>query len=258
MRLSQLAQMLWAAGFAELVALFIVLLVRRRWKVLPVFTGWIGFQVLREVLLYCVYRYGAPTAYAMTYWSAVVIDLGMQIAIVFELAARVLKPTGTWVRDARKMFLVLAAVGTLVAAAAAYGVNPVMPSTLDDWIEKGLLFAAMLNAQLFLAMALASTRLGLAWRHHVMGIATGWTLWAVVGLFVEAASSYFGTSWHGLVLDQLRIIAYQAATIYWAVNLWLPEPQSRTLSPGMQSYLSGLQRRLKLGVQGVSSLDRRD
>jgi hypothetical protein len=258
MQLSRSAQMLWAAGCAELVALLIVLLVRRRWKAFPIFTGWIGFQVLREVLLYCVYRYGSRTAYAVTYWSAVVIDLGMQIAIVFELAASVLKPTGTWVRDARKMFLVLAAVGTLVAAAVAYGVNPVMPSTLDDWIEKGLLFAAMLNAQLFLAMALASTRLGLAWRLHVMGIATGWTLWAVVGLFVEAASSYFGASWHGLVFDQIRILAYQAATIYWAVNLWLPEPQRRTLSPEMQSYLSGLQHHSKLGVQGVSSLDRRD
>jgi hypothetical protein len=250
--------MLWAAGFAELVALFVVLLVRRRWKVFPVFTGWIGFQILREVLLYCVFRYGSRAFYAVTYWSAVLIDLGMQIAIVFELASSVLKPTGTWVRDARKMFLVLAAVGTLVAAGAASGVNPVMPSTLDDWIEKGLLFAAMLNVQLFLAMALSSTRLGLVWRHHVMGIATGWALWAVVGLFVEAASSYFGASWHGLVLDQLRIIAYQGATIYWAVNLWLPEPESRTLSPEMQSYLSGLQRHLKLGVQGVGSLDRRD
>jgi hypothetical protein len=256
MQLSRSAQVLWAAGFAELVALFIVLLVRRRWKVFPVFTGWIGFQVLREVLLYCVYRYGTHTAYAVAYWSAVVIDLGMQIAIVFELAGSVLKPTGTWVRDARKMFLVLAAVGTLVAAAVAYGVNPVMPSTLDDWIEKGLLFAAMLNAQLFVAMGLASTRLGLAWRHHVMGIATGWALWAFVGLFVEAAYSYFGASWHGVVLDQIRIVSYQGATIYWTVNLWLPEPQSRTLSPEMQSYLSALQQHATLGARGVSSLDR--
>jgi hypothetical protein len=257
MQLSNLAQVLWATGFAELVVLFTVLIVRRRWKMFPVFTIWIGFQVCRAVVLFCVYRYGNHAAYALTYWSAVIIDLGLQIAIVFELSASVLKPTGTWVRDARRMFLLLAAAGTLVAAAAAYGVNPTIPNTLHKWIEKGLLFAAMLNAQLFLAMGFASTRLGLAWRHHVMGIASGWMLWAAVGLLVEAASSYLGANWHGVVLDQVRIVAYQVATIYWAINLWLPEPGTRTLSSEMQTYLSGLQEHLKLGVRSVSTLERR-
>jgi hypothetical protein len=154
----------------------------------------------------------------------------------------------------------MATVGTLVAAAVSYGVNPTIPSTLDNWIEKGNLFAAMLNAQLFVAMGLASTRLGLAWRHHVMGIATGWAVWAIVGLFVEAAYSYFGASWHGVVLDNVRIVAYQAATIYWTINLWLPEPENRTLSSEMQSYLSGLNQlhqHVQLGVKGASTIERR-
>lgn len=257
MQLSQFARVLWATGFCELVVLFTVLILRRRWKTFPLFTSWIGFQVLRGIVLYLVYRHGTHTAYAACYWTAVTLDLGMQIAIVFELAARVLKPTGTWVRDARKLFLLLAAGGTLIAAAIAYAANPTMPTSLDDWIEKGLLFAAMLNAQLFLAMGFASTKLGLAWRHHVMGIATGWMLWASVGLFVEAASSYFGTNWHGVILDQIRIVAYQAATVYWIINLWLPEPETRTLSSEMQSYLAGLQKHMQLGTQGTTTFGRK-
>ena len=246
MQLSLLTRVLWAAGFVELAALFLVLVVRRRWRSLPCFTSYIAFQLIETILLYTIHQAGNRTAYFWAYWGSAVIDLSLQISVVFELGRIVLKPRGTWVRDARKMFLLLAAAGTLVAAAVTYGVNPVVPNSLNNWIEKGNLFAAMLNAQLFAAMAFASTRLGLAWRHHVMGIATGWALWAVVGLFVEAAYSYFGANWHGVVLDQVRIAIYQIATIYWAINLWLPEPEHRKLSAEMQSYLSGLQRQTML------------
>src|SRR5580698_9785610 len=225
MRLSLLAEVLWATGFFELLVLILVLVVRRRWQTFPFFSTYIIFQATEIVVLYGVYRWSSQRVYFWAYWAGCVLDLLLQLCVVFELGRIVLKPRGTWVRDARKMFLLLAAAGTLVAAAVTYGVNPVVPNSLNNWIEKGNLFAAMLNAQLFAAMAFASTRLGLAWRHHVMGIATGWALWAVVGLFVEAAYSYFGANWHGVVLDQVRIAIYQIATIYWAINLWLPEPE---------------------------------
>lgn len=257
MGLSLSARVLWATGFCELVALVLVLIVRGRWRTFPIFSAYIAFQLIETIALYSVHRSGSSQAYFLIFWIGAIIDLGLQIAVVFELTGSVLRPTGTWVRDARKMFLLLALLGTVVAAAISYSVNPTVPNSFDNWIEKGNLFAAMLNAQLFVAMGLASTKLGLAWRHHVMGIATGWAVWAVVGLFVEAAYSYFGTDWRGFSLDSVRIVAYQIATVYWAINLWLPEPKKRTLSPEMQSYLIRLQQHVKLGTQGVSSMPRR-
>lgn len=257
MELSLSARVLWATGFCELVVLVLVLIARRRWRTVPVFSAYISFQVIETIALYCTHRFGSSQAYFWLFWIGAIVDLGLQIAVVFELTGIVLKPTGTWVRDARKMFLLLALAGTVLAAAISYGVNPTVPNSLDNWIEKGNLFAAMLNAQLFVAMGLASTRLGLAWRHHVMGIATGWAVWAVIGLFVEAAFSYFGANWRGVVLDNVRIVAYQIATIYWTINLWLPEPETRTLSSEMQSYLIGLQQHVRLGAQGARSIQRR-
>ena len=257
MQLSLLAQALWAMGFCELVALLLVLVLRQRWRSFPFFMAYIAFQVIETALLYSVHHFGNEDAYFWTYWTTVFVDLLLQLSVVFELTRSVLKPTGTWVRDARRMFVLMGIAGTVIAAGAAFAVNPTIPDSWGNWIEKANLFAAMLNAELFVAMALASTRLGLVWRHHVMGIATGWGLWAFVGLFVEATYSYLGPNWHGVVLDDVRILAYQVATIYWAINLWLPEPEKRTLSNEMQAYLSGLQQHLKLGVQGVSTLERR-
>lgn len=257
MQLSYLSQVLWATGFCELLALTFVLLVRRRWQAFPFFTAYIAFQVAETIVLYSIHRWSRPHTYYWAYWAGTVVDLLLQLSVVFELTRTVLRPTGTWVRDARRMFLLLALAATVIAAAVSFAVSPTLPTTLDNWIEKGNLFSAMLNAQLFLAMGLASSRLGLAWRHHVMGIASGWMLWASVDLFVEASYSYLGPDWHGLVLDNVRILAFQAATIYWIVNLWLPEPEARTLSPQMQSYLSGLQQHMAIAVQGISSFEKR-
>jgi hypothetical protein len=257
MQFSLLARVLWAAGFCELAVLLLVLLIRRRWRSFPVFTTYILFQVTEAVVLYSVNRWCAPHVYVWTYWTGAFVDLLLQLCVVTELARIVLKPTGTWVRDARRMFFLMGIAGTVIAAAVSFGVNPGLPTTLDNWIEKGNLFSAMLNAQLFFAMGLTSSRLGLAWRHHVMGIATGWMLWASVGLLVEAAYSYLGPSWHGLILDNALILSFQIATVYWIVNLWLPEPKERTLSPQMQAYLLGLQQQLAVAVQGVSTYEKR-
>jgi hypothetical protein len=255
MQLSLLARVLWAAGFCELAALLLVLLLRGRWRAFPFFTTYILFQTMEAVALYSINRWSPPRVYVWAYWTGDLLDLLLQLCVVFELARVVLKPTGSWVRDARRMFFLFGIAGTVVAAVVSFGVNPTLKTTLDNWLEKGDLFSAMLNAQLFFAMGLASTRLGLAWRHHVMGIASGWMLWASVNLLTEAAYSHFGPSWHGLVLDNIRILAFQAATIYWIVNLWLPEPKERTLSPAMQAYLLGLQQHVTVAVQGVSRFD---
>jgi hypothetical protein len=257
MQLSVLARVLWAAGFCELLALTLVLLLRRRWRTFPFFTAYIAFQTIEIVALYGIHRWGSNHDYFWAYWAGALLDLLLQLSVLFELAQAVLRPTGTWVRDARRMFLLLAIAGTVIAAVVSWGVNPTLPTTLDNWIEKGNLFASMLVAQLLFATSLASSRLGLAWRHHVMGIATGWMLWAAVSLFVEAAYSYFGPNWHGVILDDVRILAFQAATIYWMVIMWLPEPKERTLSPEMQSYLLELQQHLEVAVQGVSNLSQR-
>src|ERR1700733_7986864 len=115
MQVSLLAEVLWAAGFCELLVLILVLMFRRRWQVFPFFSTYIIFQATEIVVLYGVYRWSSHRAYFWAFWGGSVIDLLLQLFVVYELARIVLKPTGTWVRDARKMFLLLAVAGTLIA-----------------------------------------------------------------------------------------------------------------------------------------------
>jgi hypothetical protein len=254
--LSLTAQILWAAGFIEHAALLTVLLMRGRWKAFPVFTAWIGFSTFRTILLVALYKFSTPAMYGRVYWNAAFLDLALQLGVIFELARVVLKPTGTWVHDAKKMFWLYGSIGAVAAAAIAYGIHPSAPTTLDFWIEKGNLFAGMLTLELFAVMLFASAHLGLVGSSHVMRLAQGWTIWAVAGLIAEGAYSRFGPGKLGNTLDYLRTGTYFAVTIYWIITLWRPEPERRTLSPEMQAYLQSLHTQLQSELKHVSSIER--
>jgi hypothetical protein len=238
------ARILWAAGFAENLVLLLVLLFRKRYRVFPVFTVLIGFNVLRTILLFLLYRYASPGTYEVAYWAASFIDLALQVGILFEMARIVLKPTGTWIRDAQNTFLLFGLLGAVAAAVIAYYIDPTFHNSLDFWTEKGSLFSVMLILELFAAMVFASTQLGLFGGNHVMRLAQGWAVWAVVDLISEGLYSHFGADWHGIDFDNIRILTYQVVTIFWIVTFWRSEPERRKLSPQMQSYLEGLHKQL--------------
>ncbi|HYK36419.1 hypothetical protein [Alloacidobacterium sp.] len=257
MGLTLTAQVLWAAGFLEHAALLFVLLVRRRWRIFPVFTALIGFNTFRTILLallLVIYKSPSSDQYAFAYWGASFVDLALQIGIIYELARVVLKPTGTWVLDAKRQFLIYGIIGAVIAAAIAYGINPSSPTTRDFWIEKGELFSAMLTLELFAAMLFASSRLGLVGSSHVMRLGQGWATWAIVALLAEGIYSHFGPDWHNDLPDTVRILVYQAVTIYWIVTLWRPEPKHRTLSADMQAYLDSLHVQLQSELKHVGSI----
>lgn len=249
-----LSQVLWAAGFVETCALAFVLFAKRRWRKFPVFTILVVFNVLRTAVLFLLYV-EADRAYSHVFWGAGVLDIVLQVALVFEMARIVLKPTGDWVRDARKSFLFWGTVGALVAVGLSFAVSPEAPTTFLTWLNKGRLFATLLMCELFASMTLAASRLGLVWRNHVMGLGQGLTAWALISLCTDTIHSYYGDTLLVGSLETTRVIIYQAATIYWIITFWIPEPESRTLSDDMQMYLAALHRRVSVDLRSTNHSD---
>jgi len=257
MHISLVARILWTTGISVESALLLTLLLKGRWKVFRFFAVWIAFRTASDVTGFFVLSYASATIYKVFYWASQVGDLVLQICVIYEIASIVLKPTGAWIRDALKTFLSLSIAGVAVALALSYVAHPHSPTSLDAWIERGSLFSAMLSLELFIAMGAASTNLGLVWRNHVMGLAVGWSIWAIVDFFTEGAYTYLGPNWNGIAFDQIRIITSQLVTIYWAIIFWLPEPEGRTLSPQMRAYLSALHQEVQLSARRASSLNHR-
>jgi hypothetical protein len=245
MTLSTLDGVLWAATFVGHVALFFVMSYRGRWREFPIFTTWVGFNAALTIALFFIFRYGSHTWYARIYWSAAVADFLLQLGVIFEIARVVLRPTGTWVQDARRFFLLWSGIGLGVAALLAWTVSPPGLRSAEVWEVRSSLFTSLLICELVLVMFSAAKRLGLGWRNHVMALGEGLLVWATVALGVDGLQSFFGSAQKFSMLDHLRIFVYFVVLIFWIVRFWAPEPQRNPISAEMQEYLVALHRKVR-------------
>jgi hypothetical protein len=253
MRLSWLDNVLWAASIVGNLALFIVLLTRKRWHSYPIFTALIGYYFLEGILLLFVSHYFAPH-YAQIYWFSFCIDISLQIALIVEIARNVLRPTGTWVRDARMSFIIFGLLGAIIALGLSYAINPHVPKSIGAWGQRTFLFTSLLFCELFLAIMFSSRNLGLEWRNHVMGLGQGLTAWALISAGVDAAHSYLSETYISDFrgLEHVRSLAYVGAVVYWIAIFWVNEPERRPLSPEMQKYLVALHSKVQYDATQVS------
>ena len=242
---------LWAAGFIGHVVLLMVLFIKRQAIKFPVFTTLIGFQALVTTLLFFVSRYGGHRGYVWTYWSAAFLDYAFQIALIFEIARIVLRPTGSWVSDARQSFFLGGGLGLLLAAAVAFSLDSPFAKGLDLWDERVTVFTSLLTCELFAAMIVSANRLGLQWRSHVVALGQGLTVWALLTLGSDVLHVLSG--WHHdfTLYDDVRKFAYLGALLFWIVSFWLPEAERAPLSADMDAYLLALHRRVQYDLENV-------
>jgi hypothetical protein len=245
MNLSALDFALWAANCLGEAVLFTILIYRRRYRQFPVFTTLIGYEAAILAALYLTYVCCSQVWYARVYWSYALLDFFLQLGVIWEIARIVLRPTGTWVRDAKKQFILWGAAGILLAAALPWLVTPPAATLLHRWEVRGNLFTSLVICELIAVVTRTSKSLGLGWRNHVMALGNGWTVWAVVAILVDGLHSYFGAERYFRELEHVRMLAYLAVLGYWTVQFWLEEPARQPISPELSAYIQALHLRIK-------------
>ncbi len=240
MNVSVLDNALWAAGLLGHAALLVVLLVRKRWRGLPVFTMLIAFEVARTCLLFLVLKDGSAHQYFLCYWGTGFLDYVFQLALIYELARIALRPTGTWIRDARTAFIFWSALGLLVAAAFGMLLHPPEWKGLGLWDLRVTVFTSMLTCEVFLSMSFAASRLGLRQGRYEVAIGQGIGFWALTSLLEQFAHGIFGWDRPFDLFTHLRMGLYIGLLMYWIRVIWQPEPQQATPSLEMQRYLIAL------------------
>jgi hypothetical protein len=253
MNLSALDFALWMASFLGSATLFFILIHRRRWKEFPVFTVFIGFDGTVNTALFLIYLFCSKSWYARIYWTYSLLDFLLQLGVIWEIARIVLRPTGTWVRDARKQFILWGAAGILLAAALPWLVTPPAATLLHRWEVRGNLFTSLVICELIAVVTRTSKSLGLGWRNHVMALGNGWTVWAVVAILVDGLHSYFGAERYFRELEHVRMFAYLAVLGYWMVQFWLEEPARQPISPELRAYIQALHLRIKNDLDMLSA-----
>ena len=251
MTLSAVAKALWAASFVGHVALASVLVVRRRWREFPVFTSFAVYEALTSVVLFVVSRGGSKRAYFLAYWLTGFGNYVYQVAVIWEIARHVLRPTGRWVQEARRSFLLWGGLGLVVAVVLALQLGPSEAKGLDLWDARIQVFTSLLTCGLFLAMSAAANRLGLQRRSYVVAVGLGITVWAGAALMGDCAHAALGWDRSFAGWSYFEQVVYLLVLVYWMVAFWLPERARAPLSPEMRAYLLALGSRVNYDFGGV-------
>ncbi len=252
MQLTGLDRLLWALALGEHCLLLAVLFIRHRARTFPIFTALIGANILKTVGLYLTLRL-APHAYFNTYWTLVIVDVALQLAVAYELASLVFKPLGAWDREVRRSFLGIIALSLLLAAGLTWLASPPMRSWQQRVVIRGNFFASVLMSECFVAMVVLSVTLGLAWRTHVARIAQGFGIFSLFGIFSDAAHNLLGAHYYQMV-SHLEIELYLAVVAYWIVTLTIKEPAPRRLPEELRLELRSLQSKLALVLASLRAM----
>jgi hypothetical protein len=256
MHLTGLDLLLWAVGFLESLALLFILWYRRRAKSFPFFTALITLNVVRTIVLYFVLHYETKESYFYTYWSLGILDVTLQLCIVYEVASRVFRPLGVWAQDVRSSFVLLVSLSVTVALGLTWLASPPARTWMQVVVTEGSLFSAALMSELFVAMMALSISARLPWKTHVAKIAQGLGAYSLISVLIETGHSYFGVGRDApayIVLSQVRIAAYLGCAAYWIIMLWRDEPPSREMTEEMRVKLFSLQRSVAYDLQELRS-----
>ncbi len=257
MLLSSLDNVLWAASLVGHAALFVVLVYRKRFLRLPVFSAFAIFEALRTILLFVVYKYGTRHGYFLAYWISGGVDYVFQVALVFEVALDVLRPTGLWVLDSRRYFLRWGTAGLIMSAAVAMMMGPPQAKGLDLWDVRITVFTSMLTCQLFLAMTLSANRLMLRWSDPAVAVAQGLSLWALIALIEDLGHVALGWNHHFVFLVNVRMFAYLAMLGYWITVFWLPyRKEAKAPTEEQMAMLMSLHQQVQSDIETLKGYPR--
>ena len=251
MHLSALDNALWAAGFVGHATLVLTLVIRKRMHDFPVFTGFIAFEAFTTILLFFVSTKSSRHAYFLAYWITGFADYIFQIAVILEVAHDVLRPTGTWVRDARKAFLGWGSAALAGSAVLASQLGPPQSKGFDLWDVRVTVFTSFLTCALFIAMSASANRLGLQQRSYIFALAGGFCVWTFSSLLEEFGHVIFGWNHEFVVFVHIRHVVYLLVLVYWIVVFWLPEKIRAPLSPEMSAYLVALHKRVQYDLKSI-------
>lgn len=246
MNLTLLDTLLWAAGFIFNAALLFILIVKRRFRTVPWFTAWMGFELCFTITLFVTLRVGSKHTYTVLYWSGAFVDLLLQLAVVLEIAGIVFRRDGRWVSGAGVRVAIMGLLAPVIAGLMAWQMTPAAASPLDAWDSRASLFTTVVICILFVTVLLVSQQVGAGWRSLALREGYGFIALVIVAFITDTLHAYWRTVEHFTELEHVRMVAYLATVGYWMVVFWLPERIVSEADANAKKRLAALRRELEL------------
>lgn len=256
MELDRVSTFLWTMGFLVDLILLTILFVRHRAPSFPAFTSLVLLNVVRSTALFLIRKFGTPFEYFYAFWGMAALDIGIQVAVGYEVATKVFRPAGEWAADIKGRLLLWCCVSFIVAAGITFFQQPVAQVWFGTYIIRTNLFFSTLLSELFVVMLVLSSISGLNWKSHVAAIAQGLALYSFSNILIEAINTVFGFGDAGHVYDNLQFLRRTLNILcaaYWAIQLWRDAALPRTMTHRMRDQISAIHAAVTARVDSLES-----
>lgn len=244
------------AGFGTEIVLVAVVLGTRLYKTFPVFSSYLIWDLLENLVSYAV-AVRLPSDYFKVFLAVLAVDSVFEFAVLVELAWSVLRPFRSALPRGA-IIVVALLVGALCAAVWPFAHSVAYShygpqSRLFLHMEQTV---AIMRILLFLVLAACSQLLSINWRDREMQIATGLGLYSIVSVAVSIvhASQPVGPLYYAL--DDLVLACNVGCLGYWLYSFARKTVPRREFTPQMQSFLlavAGNARTARIGLADAQS-----
>ena len=217
-----------AAAIVAQVAILAILRGRKLKSSFPVFLTYLVFSSVLMVVGEALYVTRAfSSKYFYVYWTFNFLQMLLQFAVMYEVFVNALKPYSALI-DLGKMLFRWAALFLVMAAAftASSSGDTRIARCLAaaEQFERGIL---LVQCGLLFLFFLFERRLGLSWRSHSVNIGIGLGVLSTLTLTFSYLRDHFASQM--TAINMLDNFSSTAVVVFWAVCLYLPEPQKRNV-----------------------------
>lgn len=225
-----------------------VLLYRRLWRAFPLFSAYIGWELIGDVGAKVV-LHSFRSSYATWYLSETIVDSILLFGVLVELGWSILRP----LRASLSRRALILVIGLILAVGAAVWPFAALPGLAGATGELRYLVqigqtVSILQIVFFLALIASSQVLSIGWRDRELQIATGLGFFSVVSLATAALHMQETTVVQYRHLFRVEIGASICSLVYWIVSFAQKEAERREFTPEMQ--------RILLAVAGAARANR--
>jgi hypothetical protein len=239
---------LWIVPHILLGIFLICLLLRRLRRQLPIFVGYVVFELVQFIVLFTIFLH-SPFPTAIYKWTLVVGDgIGsiLELGVIYELANELLlsrSSLGSMLRPALQLVLALLLLGAAIGSGAFSGISVQRVNNIFEMVNFS---SNLIEAGMVLALFIFARALRVSWHSWVAGVALGFGVSASIDLVSAALRAQLGERAFSVV-DLTQMAAFHVCVVIWLVSLFLadrtpPFPDGKVKISDLELWDQELQR----------------
>ncbi|MGH9517572.1 MAG: hypothetical protein ACRD3P_18030 [Terriglobales bacterium] len=215
---------LWIAPHVLLGVFLICLLGRGLHRQLPIFFGYVVFQLLQFIVLFTIFLH-SPFRTDIYKWTLVAgegVGSILELGVIYELANQLLlsrSTAGLVLRRALQAILALLVLGAAIGSGAFSGISVQRVVNIFEVVNFS---SNLIEAGMVLTLFIFAHALRISWNSWIAGVALGFGISASIDLISAALRAQWGERAF-VAVDLTQMASFHVCVVIWLVYLFLAD-----------------------------------